>query len=280
MDISKRAEAIGLSEAQCEFFYSQGYLKLDSVLTGAFFSRVQSEFERVEEETREEWMRSVAANPEFRPYRMNETSHVVFPVTPHGDVFVDLLEYPQTLSVAESFMGPDVVMSDNALHVKPSSTISHADWHRDSPTWKYEDGWSVEDEQAWESLRVCETPFLKIKIFYFVHDVDEATSPFSVVPGSHKWDSKDIPEYDELSDMPGHVKLTGKAGDALLWNGCILHATMDNTDTKARRMLFYNYIHFGQKRHEPCVPTGEFKESLKDRSPFCRQLFGLERMER
>jgi ectoine hydroxylase-related dioxygenase (phytanoyl-CoA dioxygenase family) len=211
---------------------------------------------------------------------MSETSHVVFPVVPHGDVFVDLLEYPQTLSIAESFMGPDMVMSDNALHVKPAGTTSHVGWHRDSSSWKYEEGWSEEDQQAWESMHVCETPFLKIKIFYFVQDVDETTSPFSVVPGSHRWDTSEIPEYEDVSDMQGYVKMVGKAGDALLWNGCILHAAMDNTDNKARRMLFYNYIHFGMKQHEPCVPKGEFKESLKDRSPLCQQLFGLERMGR
>ena len=113
-----------------------------------------------------------------------------------------------------------------------------------------------------------------------MQDVDETTSPFSVVPGSHRWDTSEIPEYEDVSDMQGYVKMVGKAGDALLWNGCILHAAMDNTDNKARRMLFYNYIHFGMKQHEPCVPKGEFKESLKDRSPLCQQLFGLERMGR
>ena len=88
MNVAKRAEAIGMSGAQCEFFYSKGYLKLDAVLPSAFLSRLQSEFQRVEEETREAWQRSVAADPDFRPYRLRDTAHVVFPVAPHGDVFV------------------------------------------------------------------------------------------------------------------------------------------------------------------------------------------------
>ena len=80
--------------------------------------------------------------------------------------------------------------------------------------------------------------------------------------------------------MPGHVKILGKAGDAVLWNGCILHAAMHNTGNQARRMLFYNYVHFGQHQYEPCRPASEFAARIRGRSPLCRQLFGLERMER
>ena len=168
--VTKRTEAIGLDEDQCQSFYSQGYLKLNAVLEGGALSRVQSEFRRVEEATREAWLESVAAGLESRPYRLGETAHVVFPVAPHGDVFVDLLEHPQTMAVAEAFMGPDML----------------------------------------------------------------------------------------------------KAGDALLWNGCILHAAMDNTGGQARRMLIYNYVHFGQNQYVPCRATGDFKERIQAISPLCR----------
>ena len=204
----------------------------------------------------------------------------MLPVAPYGDVFLDLLEHPRTIAIAEAFMGPDMLMSDNALHVKPAGTPSHVGWHRDSKSWQYEEAWSREDRLVWESMRLCETPFSKIKIFFLVHDVDETTSPFSVVPGSHKWDPNEIPEHEELDEMPGHVNILGKAGDAVLWNGCILHAAMHNTGNQSRRMLFYNYVHFGQHQYELCTPRGEFREHIRNRSPRCRQLFGLERMER
>ena len=282
MDMARRAEKIGISAEKCHFFDHKGYLKVDGVLTGGALSRVQSEFRRVKEATRDDWQKTVAARPDFRPYRLCETSHVVFPVTPHGDVFIDLMAHPQTLAIAEAFMGPDMVMGDNALHVKPAGTLSHVGWHRDSPSWNFQerDAWHDRDKLAWEKMKLCEIPFLKIKIFFFIHDVDETTSPFSMISGSHKWPTKKIPAHKEIADMPDHVKLVGKAGDALLWNGCILHAAMHNTDTKARRMLFYNYIHFGMKQHDPCIPKGAFAESLKNRSPICRQLFGFERMKR
>ena len=143
-NFTTRGREISLDEHQYQSFYSQGYLQLDTVLEGAFLSRVQEEFHRVEEETRDDWLRTVANNPKHRPYRLGETAHVVFPVAPYGDVFLDLLEHPRTIAIAEAFMGPDMLMSDNALHVKPAGTPSHVGWHRDSKSWQYEEAWSRE----------------------------------------------------------------------------------------------------------------------------------------
>ena len=131
-------------------------------------------------------------------------------------------------------------------------------------------------------MGVSEAPFLKIKIFFFVEDVDEDTAPFSVVPGSHKVDPGEdgVQQYECLEDMPGQVKLVGKAGDAVLWNGAIWHTAMDNKCDRARRMLLFNYTHFGMKQYDQCVAQGDFVDAVRRRSSRCRQLFGLERMRR
>lgn len=271
-----------LTPEQCTFFDDQGYVKVEKVLQGEQLARVQQASYRVEEETQEEWQRTIVERPDYRPYQMCETAQVVFPVAPYGDIFVDLLEHPRTISIAAAFMGPDMQMSDNALHVKPAGTKSHVAWHWDETPWFYPEaeGWGEEDRQAWERIQACQTPFLQIKIFFFVEDVDEDTAPFSVVPGSHKFDRRKdgIPRYDDLTDMPDHVRLVGNAGDAILWNGSIWHCAMDNTGAKARRMLLFNYTHFGLEQHQPCIPTGAFVDYVRQRSPLCRQLFGLERM--
>jgi ectoine hydroxylase-related dioxygenase (phytanoyl-CoA dioxygenase family) len=263
------------------FFDTHGYLLIEDALDNKQLSQIQEAFYRVEAETQAEWKRQITAQPNFRPYGLGPTAHVVYPVVTHDDLFLDLLEHPQTISIAEAFMGPDMMMIDNALHVKPAGTKSHTRWHRDAGTAFFSpDEWEASDRQAWERMRVCETPFLKIKIFFFVEDVDEDTAPFSVVPGSHKLDVDAVPQYDDLNDMPNHVKLVGKAGSAVLWNGYIWHTAMDNISTNARRMLLYNYVHFGMRQHPPCVPTEDFARHLKNRSPLCRQLLGLERFPR
>lgn len=53
----------------------------------------------------------------------------------------------------------------------------------------------------------CGTPFHKIKMFFFVYDVDCETGPFSVVPGSHRWIDRDVTQLDDLNAMHGHVRL-------------------------------------------------------------------------
>ncbi|MBI1926181.1 phytanoyl-CoA dioxygenase family protein, partial [Candidatus Poribacteria bacterium] len=204
-----------------------------------------------------------------------------YPIVTHDDLFLDLLEHPRTISIAEAFMGPDMQMIDNALHVKPAGTKSHTRWHRDAHRWFHPpEAWSEADQHAWEQMRACETPFFKIKIFFFVDDVDAETAPFTIVPGSHKLEVDSVPQYDDLEAMPNHIKLVGKAGTAVLWNGYIWHTAMNNTDTRPRRMLLYNYTHFGMKQHAPCVPTPEFAQHVSNRSALCRQLLGLERMPR
>ena len=278
-----------LNDAQCKCFDEGGYIQLEGLIEGEELSQLQEEFTRVEEATREDWRRQLVEGIDHDGYGIGETAHVVMPVAPHSDIFIDLLEHPATMPVIEAFMGPDVRMKDNALHVKPAGTGSHSEWHRDgekidgnrSTAWPYHGAheWSAQDRQAWERMRACETPYMKIKVFFFVYDVDEETAPFSVVPGSHKIDGPP-PQYDSLEDMPNHIKLVGKAGDAILWSGSIWHTAMDNTGTKARRMLLYNYTHFGMFRKPEFVPSGEFKEHIRRRSPLCQQLFGLGRMAR
>ena len=276
--------SVQLSDVECRLFDEQGYFKIEGLLEGDELVRVQEEFARVEAATRNDWQRQIDRGADYKAYGIGETAHVVFPVAPHGDIFVDLLEHPRTMSIAETFMGPDVQMADNALHVKPGGTRAHTVWHRDAKTWFHPEAeWSAVDQRLWKKNGAPEKLFHKIKIFFFVDDVDdvdEETGPFSVVPGSHKIDVEKVPQYDELDDMPNNVRLVGKAGDAILWNGCIWHTAMDNTDTKARRMLLYNYTHFGMTQHAPCIPQREFVDYVRGRSPLCRQLFGLERMSR
>lgn len=254
---------------------------MEDVLTGDYLKRVQETFHRVEEETREAWLAGLEHPETFKPYGIGPTAHVVYPVIDHDDLFVDLMELPHTISITEQFQGPDMLMIDNVLHVKPGGTGAHTVWHQDAPTWDFDPVlWDEHDRRQWDKMRYPAVPFLKIKIFFFVEDVDEDTGPFSVVPGSHRLEGKPT-SCEKLEEMPGHIRLTGKAGSAAIWNGHIWHTAMDNTDDKPRCMLPYNYVHFGMKQHESCIPTGAFRERMtRERGPLCKQLLGIERMSR
>ncbi len=268
-----------LTDEHHAFLDAQGYLVIADALDGDLLAQVREHFYRVEEETRQAWIESFDRPPKFKPYGLGPTAHVVEPIITHAEIFLDLLELPLTVSTLRAFLGPDIQMLDNALHVKPAGTRTHTRWHRDAARGVYSPrGWSAEECREWERIKACENPCAKLKVFFFVDDIDADTAPFSVVPGSHKLEVNAVPQYDPLTDMPGHVKLVGQAGTALIWHATIWHTAMDNVGTRARRMLLFNYAHYGMKQYEPCVPTPELAGRARQRSPLCRQLLGLERM--
>lgn len=100
-----------------------GYLVVPGALPADLLQCVRDALDRVEADTRRQWQSGYVSFPSnLKPYGIGETAHVVYPALPHDDLFVDLLEYEPTLSTAGRFMGPDMAMMDNALHVKPAGT--------------------------------------------------------------------------------------------------------------------------------------------------------------
>ena len=85
------------------------------------------------------------------------------------------------------------------------------------------------------------------------------TGPFSVVPGTHR-------EDDGACRLGRHLERADLA------------TALDNTDTKARRMLLYNYTHFGMKQYDWCIAKDDYRDRLaRERSAWCQQLLGIER---
>ena len=103
----------------------------------------------------------MANQPNFRPYGLGPTAHAVYPIINHDDIFLNLLEHPKTIRIAMVFMGPDIQMIDNALHVKPAGSRSHIGWHRDAPTWFHPtEAWTKTDQSMRGSrCRLVNVPF-------------------------------------------------------------------------------------------------------------------------
>jgi ectoine hydroxylase-related dioxygenase (phytanoyl-CoA dioxygenase family) len=232
----------------CAQLDRDGYILVENVLKAGDLHRVQEAFRTVEEQTREDWSRKVSGELGFKPYGLGPDAHVVFPIIDHDDLFVDLLEHPLTTGITQRIQGPDIMMVDNALHVKPAGTPSHTKWHRDNKMWKYDNsGWDEPTRGRWQDIRACDVPHFKIKVFFMVDDIGHDTAPFSVVPGSHRWE-RDPDKEGPLDAMPDHVRLTGSAGSAIIWNGSIWHTAMDNGDTRAFTFLPSGPRH---RAHEP-----------------------------
>ena len=264
---------------KCVQLDRDGYVLVENVLQGDDLAQLQETCYRIEQDTRADWSESISGDLGFKPYGLGHDAHVVFPIIDHDDLFVDLLEHPVTTGITQRIQGPDIMMVDNALHVKPAGTPAHTSWHRDNAMWQYDNsGWDEVTITRWEEIRACDVPHFKLKVFFLVDDIGYDTAPFSAVPGSHRF--AEAPDKSgPLDAMPDHLRITGPAGSAIIWNGSLWHTAMDNTDTRARRMLLYNYTHFGSGQREQYILHGEFRERMRrERSPFCRQVLGIDPM--
>jgi ectoine hydroxylase-related dioxygenase (phytanoyl-CoA dioxygenase family) len=112
-----------------------------------------------------------------------------------------------------------------------------------------------------------------VKVFYLLSDVNADSGGTAMIPGSHRFPA-DIPlPTGDPGATPGAVQMTGKAGDAYLFNGRVYHAAVNNNSDVPRRVLIYNYGHFWMKQWSGYEPSEALK--AKATTPIARQLLGI-----
>ena len=78
--------------------------------------------------------------------------------------------------------------------------------------------------------------------------------------------------------MPDHVKMTAKAGTAVIFDTRLWHTAMANSSKNARVCLIYNYAPFWFKQYGSTIEqAGRLDPRMED--PVRRQLLGLERVK-
>ena len=77
---------------------------------------------------------------------------------------------------------------------------------------------------------------------YFLTDNDEEDGCLAVVPGAHKSEI-DLPMAEYRGrDLPGAVRVTGKAGDMVMFSETLLHTGAAKSSSRHRTNLYFNYI--------------------------------------
>ena len=156
----------------------------------------------------------------------------------YDDALLELLWHPTVFPLVRAALGDDVSMIDNDLFLTPPNTPrTHADWHHDV---------GMPGVYHPSSL-------LMVKVFYLLTDVTDDMGPTQMVPGSHRWEATP----GELEPI---VTMTGKAGDAYLFNGRIYHRAANNASDRWRKVLIYNYGHFWMKVWQGYEPSARLLE--------------------
>ena len=210
---------------------------------------------------REAWDRlmneSVAANP--------DEIHVQIKRCLEQDpVFEPLMNWPTTFPIVHNVLGHDVtLLSSGEGDYRAPHTKAFISWHNDFA--------------FLENLPYPRQVFL-VRCTYFIDDVTPDMGPFTLLPGSHKFDHgppDDMTDADGAAILPAEaVGVTGKAGDCLLNITEIWHTHTPNRSDRARKPLVICYKHAWM---QPWGDGGNVTDAFAERQtdPVRRQLCGL-----
>lgn len=233
-------------------FLTQGYLVMRNALSPDELRRAQEAFDRAAERARPEWERKVAEGKAPKEY------YGIGNLFDTDDIFVELVNHPVTFPVVRGAIGEDVQIEGSTGRVYPPGP-TYVHWHSDIG------GMLGLNKEA--------SPNFRAKLHYFLSDVPEDRGCLGFVPGSHRVPLKDLPKVARMEDMPGHIRLPMKAGDAVLFHVHGWHTVFPNTSDRPRKSLIYCYSHFWMKQNTESARPTELSRFLND--PVRRQLFGV-----
>ncbi|GGD57923.1 phytanoyl-CoA dioxygenase family protein [Paenibacillus nasutitermitis] len=211
----------GLTSEQHATWERDGFLVLEDFLnpeeTSYYNERLDLAFEN--------WQIRGGVNP-----ATGQLNHVqqVCGIIEYEDAFVELMEHERMMSIMRDLIGDSFVMIDNDGLIKPPQKESHTGWHRDTGNLLY--------------INEKKTPFMA-KVFYFLSDVKPEGGCLAFLPGSIHMTNEELPKVSKQEEMPGHVRMSVKAGTAVIFNGYTYHSALNNFTNETRRSIIYNYAH-------------------------------------
>jgi ectoine hydroxylase-related dioxygenase (phytanoyl-CoA dioxygenase family) len=143
--------------------------------------------------------------------------------------FLDLLQYPPIVTVARAVLGPQVLARGASARITfPDGSNQETHWHFHQRL--------VPDPLP---------PFFSrphtVEALVYLDDADDANGPLCVLPGSHQWFERDLPD-DDYADKPGQAIHRVPAGSLVLTHGALWHRALPTRpEGTVRRLLILGY---------------------------------------
>jgi ectoine hydroxylase-related dioxygenase (phytanoyl-CoA dioxygenase family) len=210
-----------LTPEQTDFFERNGYLLIPDALDPTTLARVTAAVEEVYERgRREEGLNRAGA------YERRDCIGL-------DDAFLDLLDWPATVPYVPQILTWDVQLDTSHIIVRPpqpagtSAAFKAIGWHRDG---------GIATHEIPEPL-----PRLRLKICYLLSDLSvPGRGNTRFVPGSHLLVGQP-PRTPGAIDPDGTMEVTGKPGDAVLFENRLFHAVGPNLSDLTRKTIFMGY---------------------------------------
>jgi len=236
-----------MTDDQREHFEQQGYLIVPDVLDADMLGRLLAAGDRVDRDERDRGNLDPQA-------LMSKFQTIV-----EDDVFLELLDWPQTFPLIWSILGWNVQHYISHLIYYPPEPGKAADlkpggWHQDG-------GRPVPEMERPQ-------PRLSLKIAFWLTDISRLENGgIRIIPGSHKWDRPP----DLSSDRADVLQLQVPAGTAVLFDRRMWHSRGHNSSQITRKVLFLGYSYRWLRGLDYNVMPDEI---LAKCDPIRRQLLG------
>jgi len=229
----------------------QGYCVVPNALSAAELALLQPRFRALLEPL-------VMASPDARHVELKRLLEA-------DTAFTALMDHPATLPIVRAVLGADLTLASGGEgDWRPPHTPAYISWHNDF---------------VW----MPDVPYPRhnrwIRCTFLLSDVTEETGPFTLLPGSHRAD-RPCPSaaltdaQGQPLEVPGIVRITGKAGDCLINDTEIWHTNTANRSDQPRQLAMVMYKHAWMRIWEEGYElTPQFAAAQTD--PVRQQLCGV-----
>jgi len=222
-----------LTQAQREFYFSEGYLLLPKILPAEWLARLRAATDELVERSRK--VSKADAVWDLEPGHSAATPRlrrVSAPVDQHP-AYWDYVSQSLVADIVADLVGPDVKFHHSKLNFKWARGGEEVKWHYDIAFWPH-------------------TNYSPLTVGTYLYDCGMDQGPLQVLPKSHLIEPM-LSQYDEngrwsgcLSeadvaklDLSKAVPLPGPAGSLTLHNCRTLHYSAKNFSDLGRPLLLY-----------------------------------------
>jgi hypothetical protein len=222
-----------LTQAQREFYFSEGYLLLPKILPDEWIQRLRAATDELIERSRKVTKSDAVwdLEPDHRP-DAPRLRRVSAPVDQHA-AYWDYIAQSLVGDIVADLVGPDVKFHHSKLNFKWARGGEEVKWHYDISFWPH-------------------TNYSPLTVGTYLYDCGMDQGPLQVLPKSHLIEPM-LTQYDEEGrwtgclrasdvaklDLSKAVPLPGPAGSLTIHNCRMLHYSARNLSDLGRPLLLY-----------------------------------------
>ena len=223
-----------LSQTQREFYFANGYLLLEAMLSDEWIERLRRATDEKIEESRAVTVPDAVWDLEASHTAETPRLRRLTSPNDHHPVFWEYASESIVPDIIADLVGPNVKFHHSKLNFKWARGGEEVKWHQDIQYWPH-------------------TNYSPCTIGTYMYDCGPEQGPLMVMPGSHEGDLYD--QYDDEGEWVGclspkdnaaldiskAVSLTGPAGSLTIHNCRMLHASKPNQSAVGRPLLLNAY---------------------------------------